>query len=73
MTTDNNQADPPKRSVDEDDVTSSSPTAKKNKRDWLSFTGRRWTRIGDDFQAVNLPEPITKPIVEDSPPRDSNT
>ncbi|GAX09647.1 hypothetical protein FisN_19Lh111 [Fistulifera solaris] len=72
MTTDSNQSDPPKRSVEDDDVTLS-PTAKKNKRDWLSFTGRRRTRIGDDFQAINLPEPITKPIVEDSPPRDSSS
>ena len=34
-----------------------SPSGKRNKRDWLAFSGVKHTRVGDAFQVTALPTP----------------
>lgn len=38
----------------------------------LFFFLKNRTRIGDEFQAINLPEPIEKPVVEQTPTHENN-
>jgi hypothetical protein len=41
----------------ESDEHTSSPSGKRNKREWLAFRGTKHTRVGNDFQVTTFPTP----------------